>query len=314
MHTRRVFRGLVKAQFLRISILNTENDKCAEQMRQLMDDFMNRGYTKEMVFGIMMEIFNNRMIVALPYFSDIVTESLPITDDLLGSKITSVPGDRQSSHSSAAAVSLSSTGSGGGCDSTIHGILSHRRMSVVSLPKIVNGLTHEEESMVKEDDPAAAVAESAAEKTRKGSCSRRTSGDGYLPTIQQEEAASGEEFTEENFSGEQGYYSREDDTESVASQDRQPNTRDTGLHPGQQDKRFVGSLMGPAAACKHHGNLSDGLPEKRSFTRRRLLPPTPLGNVVEVVVQKKENMSNISIKYCSAICIMEHYVNPFHGI
>nr|XP_014349652.1 PREDICTED: voltage-dependent L-type calcium channel subunit alpha-1F [Latimeria chalumnae] len=189
------------------------------------------------------------------------------SDHVLGTAHVSM--DRRSSKSSVAAVSVHSGVSGDGGDAVPGGILSHHRISVTSLPKTANGAAQHEQSDTggAEEEIKSLQTKPPGERARKTTAAGRDSSEGYLPSAHQEERVSGEELTEENFSGEQGYYSRDEDTESTASRDRQLYVEDM-----LYDRHMSGPL-----SYQRCGNVTKSYPHRRPSTRRRLLPPTPTG-------------------------------------
>ncbi|XP_066566462.1 voltage-dependent L-type calcium channel subunit alpha-1D [Amia ocellicauda] len=101
---------------------------------------------------------------------------------------------------------------------------------------------------------------------------RRDSSEGFPPGRREDGLL--EEVGEENYSGEQGYYSREEDTESTASRERPLYPDDPPVYPGHREHMYDAHPPGHALYPGHYGN---GYSEGRRTARRRLLPATPTG-------------------------------------
>ncbi|XP_065427316.1 voltage-dependent L-type calcium channel subunit alpha-1F [Chrysemys picta bellii] len=112
--------------------------------------------------------------------------------------------------------------------------------------------------------------------------SRRSSDGSCIPPTVHEEPTPAEEDSE-GTAGQQGYNSREEDSESLASRDRQPCLGDARLYRHRWNNGYGGSLPLP------HRRLSnahpDGGPGGRLAKRRRLLPPTPAGRKPPFLMQ-----------------------------
>ncbi|XP_048344565.1 voltage-dependent L-type calcium channel subunit alpha-1F [Sphaerodactylus townsendi] len=150
-----------------------------------------------------------------------------------------------------------------------NGLAGSRNPSSASLPHMTNGPTHYEENVGGGDGPT----EPPNPQTRRR-MSRRSSDGGSNPPTVQKEATHAEDYAEDT-SAEQGYYSREEDSESLASHDRLPSLTNPRPRRRHWENGYGGSLPLPS----RHGNsvLTNGLPESRQTKRRRLLPATPTG-------------------------------------
>ncbi|KAM9112934.1 LOW QUALITY PROTEIN: voltage-dependent L-type calcium channel subunit alpha-1F [Pangshura tecta] len=162
----------------------------------------------------------------------------------------------------------------GGGEPLANGLLDPRRPSSASLGRTSNHPpSYEENERGQEQLPELPHIPSRRHM------SRRSSDGSCIPPTVQEEPAPDEETV-----GQQGYNSREDDSESLASQDRQPCLGDARLYRCRwDDGGYGGSLPLP------HRRLSnahpDGGPGGRLAKRRRLLPPTPAGRKPPFLMQ-----------------------------
>ncbi|KAL8164381.1 UNVERIFIED_CONTAM: hypothetical protein K2H54_050127, partial [Gekko kuhli] len=150
-----------------------------------------------------------------------------------------------------------------------NGLVGSRNPSSASLSHMTNGPTSYEENASGNDEPA----ELPTLPTRRRMSRRSSDGSGN-PATAQEEATHSEDYGEDT-SAEQGYYSREEDSESLASHDRQPSLNNPRPHNRRWDNGYGGSL--PLPSRHADSRLTNGLPEGRQTKRRRLLPATPTG-------------------------------------
>lgn len=170
-------------------------------------------------------------------------------------------------------ASVSAPAEGGG-EPLANGLLDPRHPSSASLARTPNHpLSYEENERGQEELPELPHIPSRRRM------SRRSSDGSCIPPTVHEEPAPAEEMA-----GQQGYNSREDDSESLASQDRQPCLGDARLYRRRwDDGGYGGSLPLP------HRRLSnahpDGGPGGRLAKRRRLLPPTPAGRKPPFLMQ-----------------------------
>ncbi|MGH0125190.1 UNVERIFIED_CONTAM: hypothetical protein FKN15_027583 [Acipenser sinensis] len=170
---------------------------------------------------------------------------------------------------------------GGGGETISNGGVAHRRVSIVSLHKSQpTGQTIKHSDTGGAEEPTATRSHSqrppskgAVDRLPKATCNRRDSGEGD-PTASRREEVILEQLGEETYSGEQGYYSREEDSESTASRERQLCTDDPPLYPGLREHIYDGQVPSPTLYGGHYGN---GYGEGQRAARRRLLPPTPTG-------------------------------------
>nr|XP_032634771.1 voltage-dependent L-type calcium channel subunit alpha-1F-like [Chelonoidis abingdonii] len=109
--------------------------------------------------------------------------------------------------------------------------------------------------------------------------SRRSSDGSCIPLTVHEESSPAEETV-----GQQGYNSREDDSESLASQDRQPCLGHARLYRRRWDDGGYGGSL-PLPHRRLSNAHSDGGPGGRLAKRRRLLPPTPAGRKSPFLMQ-----------------------------
>ncbi|XP_030639910.1 calcium channel, voltage-dependent, L type, alpha 1F subunit [Chanos chanos] len=100
--------------------------------------------------------------------------------------------------------------------------------------------------------------------------SRRHSQDRHTPLSRRQGVVDGED----GYPGEQGYYNREEDNESIVSRDRRGYPVDSPGYSGHRDHIYNGHTPGHPAYGNHYGN---GYAEGRRTARRRLLPATPTG-------------------------------------
>ncbi|XP_041093072.1 voltage-dependent L-type calcium channel subunit alpha-1D-like [Polyodon spathula] len=150
--------------------------------------------------------------------------------------------------------------------------ISTVRVSVVSLHKSQPaGQTIKHSDTGGAEEPTAT--RSHSQWPPRAVCNRRDSGEGD-PTASRREEVVLEELGEETYSREQGYYSREEDSESTASRERQLSADDPPLYPGLREHIYDGQVPSPALDGGHYGN---GYGEGQPAARRRLLPPTPTG-------------------------------------
>ncbi|XP_062975001.1 voltage-dependent L-type calcium channel subunit alpha-1F [Elgaria multicarinata webbii] len=151
----------------------------------------------------------------------------------------------------------------------MNGLVGSRHPSSVSLSHMTNGPAHCEENGGGNDEPA----ELPDLPTRRRT-SRRSSDGSCIPPTVQEEATHTEDYGEDT-SVEQGYYSREEDSESLASRDRQPALHNPQPRRRHWDNGYGGSL--PLPSRRVNNGLINGTLDGRQTKRRRLLPPTPTG-------------------------------------
>ncbi|XP_060109232.1 voltage-dependent L-type calcium channel subunit alpha-1F [Heteronotia binoei] len=155
-----------------------------------------------------------------------------------------------------------------------NGLVGSRNPSSASLSHMTNGPTSYEENVSGNDEPAELPTLPARRRM-----SRHSSDGSSNPAAVQEEATHSEDYGEDT-SAEQGYYSREEDSESLASHDRQPSLNNPRIHnPRPHHRHWDNGYGGSLPLPSRHGNsgLANGLPESRPTKRRRLLPPTPTG-------------------------------------
>ncbi|KAK6467194.1 voltage-dependent L-type calcium channel subunit alpha-1F-like [Huso huso] len=187
----------------------------------------------------------------------------------------------QSTHSTGSANGGGGGAGGGGGETISNGGVAHRRVSIVSLHKSQpTGQTIKHSDTGGAEEPTATRSHSqrppskgAVDRLPKAACNRRDSGEGD-PTASRREEVILEQLGEETYSGEQGYYSREEDSESTASRERQLCTDDPPLYPGLREHIYDGQVPSPTLYGGHYGN---GYGEGQRAARRRLLPPTPTG-------------------------------------
>ncbi|XP_078394179.1 voltage-dependent L-type calcium channel subunit alpha-1D-like, partial [Cetorhinus maximus] len=101
----------------------------------------------------------------------------------------------------------------------------------------------------------------------------------HPPAIRKEDPVSGGEYIEDCLSGEQGYYSRDEDNDSVTSRDRQSE--------GGEPEGFRG-VYNNTPTSKPYSHRDNEIPvhsEARRSPRRRLLPPTPPGRTPNFSIQ-----------------------------
>ncbi|XP_053226942.1 voltage-dependent L-type calcium channel subunit alpha-1F isoform X3 [Podarcis raffonei] len=151
----------------------------------------------------------------------------------------------------------------------MNGLVGSRHPSSVSLSHMTNGPTHYEENVGGNDEPA----ELPNIPTRRRMSRRSSDSSGIPPTVH-EEATHTEDYREDT-SVEQGYYSREEDSESLASRDRQPCLHTPQPHRRRWDNSYGGSL--PLPSRRINNGMVNGMLDGRQPKRRRLLPPTPTG-------------------------------------
>nr|XP_028567899.1 voltage-dependent L-type calcium channel subunit alpha-1F isoform X5 [Podarcis muralis] len=151
----------------------------------------------------------------------------------------------------------------------MNGLVGSRHPSSVSLSHMTNGPTHYEENVGGNDEPA----ELPNIPTRRRMSRRSSDSSGIPPTVH-EEATHTEDYREDT-SVEQGYYSREEDSESLASRDRQPCLHTPQPHRRRWDNSYGGSL--PLPSRRLNNGMVNGMLDGRQPKRRRLLPPTPTG-------------------------------------
>ncbi|KAG5836461.1 hypothetical protein ANANG_G00255000 [Anguilla anguilla] len=108
-------------------------------------------------------------------------------------------------------------------------------------------------------------------KPASNSIPRGDVGDRYSSLPREEE---GMEMMEENYSGEQGYNSREEDAESTASQDRHWFPDPPAPYLGHREHAYNAA---PAGHVPHANNYGNGYTQPQQPPRRRLLPATPTG-------------------------------------
>ncbi|KAM7134266.1 LOW QUALITY PROTEIN: voltage-dependent L-type calcium channel subunit alpha-1D-like [Macrochelys suwanniensis] len=171
---------------------------------------------------------------------------------------------------------VSSPAEGGG-EPLANGLLGSRRPSSASLARTPNGPpSYQENEGGQEELPE------LPHIPGRRRMSRRSSDGSCIPPTVREEPTPAEEYSEET-AGEQGYTSREEDSERLASRDRQPRLGDARLYRRRWDDGYGGSLPLP------HRRLSsahpDGGPGGRLAKRRRLLPPTPAGRKPPFLMQ-----------------------------
>ncbi|XP_054859253.1 voltage-dependent L-type calcium channel subunit alpha-1F [Eublepharis macularius] len=149
-----------------------------------------------------------------------------------------------------------------------NGLMGSGDPSSDSHSHMTNGPTHHEENIRDNEEPAELPNLPARRRM-----SRHSSNGSCNPTAK-EEATPVEDYGEDT-SAEQGYYSREEDSESLASHDRQPSLKNSQPRCHRWDNGYGGSLPLPS---RHVSNeLTNGLPDSRQTKRRRLLPATPTG-------------------------------------
>ncbi|KAL4622587.1 voltage-dependent L-type calcium channel subunit alpha-1D-like [Arapaima gigas] len=126
----------------------------------------------------------------------------------------------------------------------------------------------------------------------KRTIARREATNGYVPVPRWEGTT---EPTEENCSGEQGYYSREEDTESTASRDRAWYPEAPPVYPGHREHIY--DIQPPSH--RSYSPQFNGVPVEALRTgRRRLLPPTPTGRRPTFNIQslrRKNNNEDVTI-------------------
>nr|XP_042701761.1 LOW QUALITY PROTEIN: voltage-dependent L-type calcium channel subunit alpha-1F [Chrysemys picta bellii] len=165
----------------------------------------------------------------------------------------------------------------GGGEPLANRLLDPRRPSSASLARTPNGPpSYEENEGGQEELPELPHIPSRRRM------SRRSSDGSCIPPTVHEEPTPAEEDSE-GTAGQQGYNSREEDSESLASRDRQPCLGDARLYRHRWNNGYGGSLPLP------HRRLSnahlDGGPGGRLAKRRRLLPPTPAGRKPPFLMQ-----------------------------
>ncbi|XP_066472360.1 voltage-dependent L-type calcium channel subunit alpha-1F [Tiliqua scincoides] len=157
--------------------------------------------------------------------------------------------------------------------SLMNGPVGSQNPSSVNLSHTTNGPTHYEEDGSTNDKPA-----DLPNFPTRHRMNRRNSDDSCIPPTVQEEAMHSEDYGEDA-SLKQGYYSREEDTESLASRNsRQPCLHNPQPHRRRWDNGYGGSL--PLPSRRVNNGLVNGMLDSRQTRqtkRRRLLPPTPTG-------------------------------------
>ncbi|XP_055024338.2 calcium channel, voltage-dependent, L type, alpha 1F subunit isoform X1 [Misgurnus anguillicaudatus] len=83
------------------------------------------------------------------------------------------------------------------------------------------------------------------------------------------------------YPGEQRFYGKDEDSESVISRERHGYPDDNRMYPGHRD-RYDGHSMRPSVYGNHYGNSSGDV---RRTARRRLLPATPTGRKASFNIQ-----------------------------
>ncbi|XP_067320282.1 voltage-dependent L-type calcium channel subunit alpha-1F isoform X1 [Anolis sagrei] len=151
----------------------------------------------------------------------------------------------------------------------MNGLVGSRHPSSTSLSHVANGPTHYEDNVGSHDEPT----ELPSMPTRRR-LSRRSSDGSCIPPTVKEENTHNEDYGEDT-SVEQGYYSREEDSESLASRERQPSLHNHRPHRHHWDNGYGGSL--PLPSRRMNNGLVNGMLDGRQPKRRRLLPPTPTG-------------------------------------
>uniref|UniRef100_G1KNS0 Voltage-dependent L-type calcium channel subunit alpha n=1 Tax=Anolis carolinensis TaxID=28377 RepID=G1KNS0_ANOCA len=166
----------------------------------------------------------------------------------------------------------------------MNGLVGSRHPSSTSLSHVANGPTHYEDNVGSHDEPT----ELPSMPTRRR-LSRRSSDGSCIPPTVKEETNHNEDYGEDT-SVEQGYYSREEDSESLASRERptsnysqlsvclgqgQPSLHNPRPHRHHWDNGYGGSL--PLPSRRMNNGLVNGMLDSRQPKRRRLLPPTPTG-------------------------------------
>uniref|UniRef100_UPI00398E59A7 calcium channel, voltage-dependent, L type, alpha 1F subunit isoform X2 n=1 Tax=Pristiophorus japonicus TaxID=55135 RepID=UPI00398E59A7 len=148
--------------------------------------------------------------------------------------------------------------------------------------RVANGLAHRGQSVraASQEDPGDKHPPSPEIKSGNSSAVRRDSeGEVPAPGVRKEEPVSAEEYIEDYFSGEQGYYSRDEDNESVTSRERPMEAEEMDTYRGLRDT---------PPSVRQYGN-QDTEPsvqsEARRSPRRRLLPPTPAGRMPNFRIQ-----------------------------
>ncbi|KPP78631.1 voltage-dependent L-type calcium channel subunit alpha-1F-like [Scleropages formosus] len=136
------------------------------------------------------------------------------------------------------------------------------------------------------------VQNKVVEEQPKPTITRREATNGYVPVTRWEGAT---EPAEENCSGEQGYYSREEDTESTASRDRAWYPEAPPVYPGHREHIYDTQ---PPSHRSYSPQYSSGHVEAPRTGRRRLLPPTPTGRRPTFNIQplrRKNNNEDVTI-------------------
>ncbi|XP_062827306.1 voltage-dependent L-type calcium channel subunit alpha-1F isoform X3 [Anolis carolinensis] len=151
----------------------------------------------------------------------------------------------------------------------MNGLVGSQHPSSTSLSHVANGPTHYEDNVGSHDEPT----ELPSMPTRRR-LSRRSSDGSCIPPTVKEETNHNEDYGEDT-SVEQGYYSREEDSESLASRERQPSLHNPRPHRHHWDNGYGGSL--PLPSRRMNNGLVNGMLDSRQPKRRRLLPPTPTG-------------------------------------
>ncbi|KAJ8346068.1 hypothetical protein SKAU_G00302610 [Synaphobranchus kaupii] len=158
--------------------------------------------------------------------------------------------------------------------------VAHPSVTIASLSKTPNGggMMEWEEPVVEEEEPyenfpppVESDVITQQPKPVTNSLPRGDVGDGYSSLPLQEE---GMEVMEENCTGEQGDNNREEDTESIASQDRYFFPDPPAPYPGHRENMYDAPPAGHVPHANNHGN---GNANPRQPPRRRLLPATPTG-------------------------------------
>ncbi|XP_053148849.1 voltage-dependent L-type calcium channel subunit alpha-1F isoform X3 [Hemicordylus capensis] len=151
----------------------------------------------------------------------------------------------------------------------VNGLVGSQHPSSINLSHMTNGPTHYKENVGGNDEPADLPNISTRRRL-----SRRSSDGSCIPPTVQEEATHTEDYREDT-SVEQGYYSREEDSESLASRERQPCLHNPRPHRHRWGNGYGGSL--PLPSRRVSNGLVNGNLDGRQTKRRRLLPPTPTG-------------------------------------
>ncbi|KAF7240095.1 Voltage-dependent L-type calcium channel subunit alpha-1F, partial [Varanus komodoensis] len=151
----------------------------------------------------------------------------------------------------------------------MNGLVGSRHPSSVGLSHMTNGPACYEEDAADNHEPSELPNMPSRRKM-----SRRSSEGSCIPPTVHKEATHGQDYGEDT-SIEQGYYSREEDSESLASRDRPPALHNPQPRRRHWDNGYGGSLPLPSR-CINSGLVNGGL-DSRQTKRRRLLPPTPTG-------------------------------------